>query len=238
MVKWRYEASHTERPISVYTMGFLSGKKKVDAERGMLEMKGTMNALTLRVRRLETRMVEEQKSAKADMAKGDRTSARSHLSIVVDLENRKGRYQQQFLTLETALLNIEEARDQAEVLRAFGIANEALMEARTLLTPIEIQTQLDKLSESFEHITIAGELLSEDLSTTGASVEAEERIDRRLDSMEAEILLEKEGVLPPLRTEGKAVSGEKGKSEEKRIDALLADLEREAREEREREAES
>jgi len=219
-------------------MGFLSGKKKVDAERGMLEMKGTMNALTLRVRRLETRMTEEQKSAKKAMAKGDRTSARSHLSIVVDLENRKGRYQQQFLTLETALLNIEEARDQAEVLRAFGIANEALMEARTLLTPIEIQTQLDKLSESFEHITIAGELLSEDLSATGASVEAEERIDRQLDSMEAEILLEKEGVLPPLRTKGEAVSSESGKSEEKRIDDLLADLEREAREEREREAES
>ncbi|MHA1485372.1 MAG: Snf7 family protein, partial [Candidatus Thorarchaeota archaeon] len=212
--------------------------KKVDAERGMLEMKGTMNALTLRVRRLETRMTEEQKSAKNAMAKGDRTSARSHLSIVVDLENRKGRYQQQFLTLETALLNIEEARDQAEVLRAFGIANEALMEARTLLTPIEIQTQLDKLSESFEHITIAGELLSEDLSATGASVEAEERIDRQLDSMEAEILLEKEGVLPPLRTKGEVVSTEKGKSEEKRIDDLLADLEREAREEREREAES
>ena len=224
MVKWHYGTSHTERPTSVCTMGFLSGKKKVDAERGMLEMKGTMNALTLRVRRLETRMTEEQKSAKKAMAKGDRTSARSHLSIVVDLENRKGRYQQQFLTLETALLNIEEARDQAEVLRAFGIANEALMEARTLLTPIEIQTQLDKLSESFEHITIAGELLSEDLSATGASVEAEERIDRQLDSMEAEILLEKEGVLPPLRTKGEVVSTEKGKSEEKRIDDLLADL--------------
>lgn len=238
MVKWHYGTSHTERPTSVCTMGFLSGKKKVDAERGMLEMKGTMNALTLRVRRLETRMTEEQKSAKESMAKGDRTSARSHLSIVVDLENRKGRYQQQFLTLETALLNIEEARDQAEVLRAFGIANEALTEARTLLTPIEIQTQLDKLSESFEHITIAGELLSEDLSATGASVEAEERIDRQLDSMEAEILLEKEGVLPPLRTKGEAVSSESGKSEEKRIDDLLADLEREAREEREREAES
>jgi len=28
-------------------MGFLSGKKKVDTERGILEMKGTMNALTL-----------------------------------------------------------------------------------------------------------------------------------------------------------------------------------------------
>lgn len=238
MVKWHYGTSHTERPTSVCTMGFLSGKKKVDAERGMLEMKGTMNALTLRVRRLGTRMTEEQKAAKEAMAKGDRTSARSHLSIVVDLENRKGRYQQQFLTLETALLNIEEARDQAEVLRAFGIANEALTEARTLLTPIEIQTQLDKLSESFEHITIAGELLSEDLSATGASVESEERIDRQLDSMEAEILLEKEGVLPPLRTKGEAVSSKRGKSEEKRIDDLLADLEREAREEREREAES
>jgi phage shock protein A len=96
-------------------MGFLSGKKKVDAERGMLEIKGTMNALTLRIRRLDTRRAEEQKKAKESMSQGDRGTARSHLSIVVELESRRGRYQQQYLTLETALLNIEEAKDQAEV---------------------------------------------------------------------------------------------------------------------------
>jgi hypothetical protein len=224
------------RAILVETMGFLSGKKKVDAERGILEMKGTMNALTLRVRRLETRRAEEQKSAKEAMARGDRSSARSHLGIVVDLDNRRSRYQQQFLTLETALLNIEEAKTQSEVLRAFSIANEALTEARALLTPTEIQTQLDKLSESFEHISIAGELLSEDLSGADTSLEMEEKIDRQLDSMEAEVLLEKEGVLPPLGTEGQREPAEKAKTEEKRIDELLADLEEEAKAEREREA--
>ena len=220
-------------------MGFLSGKKKVDAERGILEMKGTMNALTLRIRRLETRMVEEQKAAKEALSKGNRSLARSHLSIVVDLENRKGRYSQQFLTLETALLNIEEAKTQSEVLRAFTIANDALTEARSMLRPEEIQTQLDKLSESFEHISIAGELLSEDLSGTDSTVESDERIDRQLDAMEAEVLLEKEGVLPPLEVEeGKRpAEGTAEKAGEKRIDDLLADLEKEAREEREREAE-
>jgi phage shock protein A len=220
-------------------MGFLSGKKKVDTERGILEMKGTMNALTLRMRRLETRMTEEQKSAKDAMSQGNRSMARSHLTIVVDLENRRSRYQQQFLTLETALLNLEEAKTQAEVLRAFTIANDALTEARTMLRPEEIQTQLDKLSESFESISIAGELLSEDLSGADATVESEERIDRQLESMEAEVLLEKEGVLPPLETVGGKKPKEKqaDSSEEKRIDELLEDLEREAREEREREAE-
>ena len=221
-------------------MGFLSGKKKVDAERGILEMKGTMNALTLRVRRLETRMVEEQKAAKDAMAKGNRTLARSHLTIVVDLENRKARYQQQFLTLETALLNLEEAKTQADVLRAFTIANDALTEARKLLSPEEIQMQLDKLSESFEHISIAGELLSEDLTGADSSVESEERVDRQLDAMEAEILLEKEGVLPPLEVESGTTKPKEGTAEtagEKRIDDLLADLEKEAKEEREREAE-
>ena len=222
-------------------MGFLSGKKKVDAERGILEMKGTMNALTLRVRRLETRMTEEQQSAKEAMSKGNRTLARSHLSIVVDLENRRNRYQQQFLTLETALLNLEEAKTQAEVLRAFSIANDALTEARSMLKPEEIQMQLDKLSESFEHISIAGELLSEDLTGADTTLDMEERIDRQLDAMEAEVLLEKEGVLPPLESEGEAVPASSGRTEttqEKRIDELLEDLEREAREEREREAES
>jgi phage shock protein A len=221
-------------------MGFLSGKKKVDAERGILEMKGTMNALTLRIRSLETRMVEEQKSAKEAMSKGNRSVARSHLGIVVDLENRKSRYQQQFLTLETALLNLEEAKTQSEVLRAFTIANDALTEARSMLRPEEIQTQLDKLSESFEHISIAGELLSEDLSGADSTVEDEERIDRQLQAMEAEVLLEKEGVLPPLESEGAlpAKTSKTESSDEKRIDELLADLEKEAREERAREKES
>ncbi|MGQ4911154.1 MAG: Snf7 family protein [Candidatus Thorarchaeota archaeon] len=220
-------------------MGFLSGKKKVDTERGILEMKGTMNALTLRIRRLETRMAEEHKSAREAMKKGNRSLARSHLTIVADLENRRGRYQQQFLTLETALLNLEEAETQSEVLRAFGIANAALTEARSMLRPEEIQMQLDKLSESFEHISIAGELLSEDLSGADTTVETDERIKRQLDAMEAEVLLEKEGVLPPLDAEGEKATAE-GKGEgtqEKRIDELLADLEQEAREEREREAE-
>ncbi|MDF1539584.1 MAG: Snf7 family protein [Candidatus Thorarchaeota archaeon] len=218
-------------------MGFLSGKKKVDAERGILEIKGTMNALTLRVRRLETRQVEEQAKAKESMARGDRTVARSHLSMVVEYENRRSRYQQQFLTLETALMNIEEAKDQSEVLRAFTIANDALVSARAMLNPAEIQSQLDKLSQSFEEISIAGELLSEDLSSGEVSLEAEERIDRQLDSMEAEILLEKEGVLPPLgyKSESK-ISEAAGEKKESRIDDLLADLEKEAKDEREREA--
>ncbi len=219
-------------------MGFLSGKKKVDAERGILEIKGTMNALTLRIRRLDTRMTEEQKKAKDAMARGDRSQARAHLSIVVDLDSRRGRYQQQFLTLETALLNVEEAKDQAEVLRAFTIANDALTDARAMLSPTEIQLQLDKLSESFEHISIAGELLSEDLSTGTSTIESDERIERQLDSMEAEILLEKEGVLPSLEAKAGTKTPDQVESEEKRIDELLAELEKEAQEEREREAQS
>ena len=158
----------------------------------------------------------------------------------MDLENRKARYQQQFLTLETALLNLEEAKTQADVLRAFTIANDALTEARSMLRPEEIQMQLDKLSESFEHISIAGELLSEDLTGADSTIESEERVDRQLDAMEAEILLEKEGVLPPLEVEGSGSKPAEGTAEtagEKRIDDLLADLEKEAKEEREREAE-
>lgn len=219
-------------------MGFLSGKKKVDAERGILEIKGTMNALTLRIRRLETRQVEEQAKAKEAMSRGDRTVARSHLSMVVEYETRRGRYQQQFLTLETALMNIEEAKDQTEVLRAFTIANDALVSARAMLNPAEIQAQLDKLSQSFEEISIAGELLSEDLSSGEMSLESEERIDRQLDAMEAEILLEKEGVLPPLGRKSEAKTEATGEAKESRIDDLLADLEKEAKEEREREAQS
>ena len=217
-------------------MGFLSGRKKVDTERRILQMKGTMNALTLRVRRLDTRLRSEQQSAKDALASGDRDSAKTHLRIVVDLERRRGRYQQQFLTLETAMFNIEEAKDQAEVLQAFSMANEALTEARSLVSEAEIQTQLDHLSESLDHISIAGELLSEDLSSASTSTTDEARIERQLDAMEAEVLLEKEGVLPPLPTGESTPTGDKEASDEERVDELLADLEKEAREEREREA--
>ncbi|GAG73040.1 unnamed protein product, partial [marine sediment metagenome] len=83
------------------------------------------------------------------------------------------------------------------------------------------------------------ELLSEDLTGADSTVEMEERVDRQLDAMEAEILLEKEGVLPPLEVEGsiKPAEGTAEKAGEKRIDDLLADLEKEAKAEREREAE-
>ena len=133
--------------------------------------------------------------------------------------------------------NIEEAKDQAEVLRAFSIANEALTEARSLLSPQEIQIQLDQLSESFEHISMAGDLLSEDLSGATTTLEAEERIERQMESLEAEVLLEKEGVLPPLQTEGEVGTKEKESADEKRVDKMLEDLEAEAKAEREKESE-
>jgi phage shock protein A len=219
-------------------MGFLSGKKKIDTERGMLEIRGTMNALTLRIRKLETRMTDEQKMAREAMSRGDRTAAKSHLTVAVELDGRRGRYQQQYVTLETSLLNIEEARDQSDVLRAFTTANEALVQARKLLTPSEIQAQLDRLSQAFEQISIAGELLSEDLSSAGSTAEADESIEKQLEAMEAEIILEKEGVLPPLGTKGSAKTKEEQASQDKRIEDLLADLEKEAKEEREKEAQS
>lgn len=219
-------------------MGFLSGRKKEDNERRILEMKSTMNALTLRIRKLDTRMRAEQQAAREAIARGDRERAKTHLRIVVDLENRRSRYQQQFLTLETALMNIEEAKDQADVLRAFTIANEALTEARAMLTPTEIQVQLDKLAESFEHISIAGELLSEDLSSSGTTLSEEERVERQMEEMEAEVVLEKEGVLPPLEDFGTDTPREPTEKEEERIDELLEELEREAKEEKEREAQS
>jgi charged multivesicular body protein 4 len=216
-------------------MGFLSGRKKADNERRILEVKGTMNAMTLRMRRLDTRIDAEQQTAKKAISRGDREQAKAHLRLVVDLENRRGRYHQQFLTLETALLNIEEAKDQAEVLRAFTVANEALTEARAMLSPAEIQVQLDRLEDSFEHISIAGDLLSESLGDT-SSAETDERVERQLDAMEAEVLLEKEGMLPPLGAKSEAAAADASASEEKRVDEMLADLEKEAKEEREREA--
>ena len=75
------------------------------------------------------------------------------------------------------------------------------------------------------------------MSGVTASLESEEKIDRQMEALEAEVLLEKEGVLPPLQTEGEVSSAEKESANEKRVDKMLADLEEEAKVEREKESE-
>lgn len=218
----------------VYLMGFLSGKKKISTERGILEIRGTMNTITLRVRRLSARIVEEQKAAKEAVASGNRSLAKSHLAVVVDLENRRARYHQQLLTLETALLNVEEAKSQSDVLKAFATANTALAEARTLLSPGDIQIQLDRLTESFEHVSLASEMLSENIIGVDEGISADQQIDRRLQAIEAEVLLEKERALPSLDTDNvrEPVVGEK--HHEMEINDLLTKLGQRTEEEKHR----
>ena len=215
-------------------MGFLSGKKKISTERGILEIKGTMNAITLRIRRLSTRIDEEQKAAREAVANGNRSMAKSHLTVVVDLENRRARYHQQLLTLETALLNVEEAKSQSDVLKAFSTANTVLTEARTILSPGDIQIQLDRLTESFEHVSLASEMLSENIIGVDEGISADQQIDRRLQAIEAEVLLEKERALPLLDTESIEEPVIEQKPHEMEITDLLTRLGQKADEEKQR----
>ncbi|RLI60677.1 MAG: hypothetical protein DRO93_06365, partial [Candidatus Thorarchaeota archaeon] len=145
-------------------MGFLSGKKSVDVEKSILDLRATINQLTLMTRRYDTRIEEQKRAAKQALAQGDREIAKTHLQIASDLRRRRARVQQQMMTLETSILHLEEARSQTEVLKAYKVARQALAEATAMLKPVEIQMELDRLSESFDRIATAGELLSEDLT--------------------------------------------------------------------------
>ncbi|MHA1741493.1 MAG: Snf7 family protein [Candidatus Thorarchaeota archaeon] len=221
-------------------MGFLSGKKSVDVEKSILDLRATINQLTLMTRRYDTRIEEQKRAAKQALAQGDREIAKTHLQIASDLRRRRARVQQQMMTLETSILHLEEARSQTEVLKAYKVARQALAEATAMLKPVEIQMELDRLSESFDRIATAGELLSEDLTSSAAPVEAEDQVERELEAMEAEILLEKEGMLPPVGTPTAESAGEATAESEKEedIEKILAEMEREAKAEREKEAES
>ncbi len=212
-------------------MGFLSGKKEVDLEHSILEIRGALNALTLRIRNIEARIAQEAESARVAAARGDRGLARTHLRIAIDLEDRLSKYQQQMLTLESSLFSIEEARDQASVMRAMTAANEALEEVRGALDPTEIQVQLDRLAESLEHVSIARDLLSEDVSSSASPVDTEQRVEQRMASIEAELTLERAGVLPPL--ESLTGPEAEGNDIDSRIEDILLRLEEEARAERE-----
>ncbi|MGV9168501.1 MAG: Snf7 family protein [Promethearchaeia archaeon] len=214
-------------------MGFLSGKKEVDAERGILEIKGTMNAITLRIRKLETRISEEHRAAKKAVKQGNKGVARTHLGVAVDLEKRLGRYQQQFQTLQSALMSIEESSDQTRILKTLRIANQALNQARDMLSPAEIQEEMDKLSDSLERVSISSELLSEDLVGSGTTIAEEEQIEKRLSEMEAEVLMEKKSALPSVEKQQAAVK-QRNEAASNRVEELLLELEEEARTERER----
>ncbi|MFO7835394.1 MAG: Snf7 family protein [Candidatus Thorarchaeota archaeon] len=214
-------------------MGFLSGKKEVDAERGILEIKGTMNAITLRIRKLETRISEEHRAAKKAVKQGNKSVARTHLGVAVDLEKRLGRYQQQFQTLQSALMSIEESSDQTRILKTLRTANRALNQARDMLSPAEIQEEMDKLSDSLERVSISSELLSEDLVGSGTTIAEEEQIEKRLSNIEAEVLMEKKTAVPSVEKQQAAVK-QRNEAASNRVEELLLELEEEARTERER----
>ncbi len=219
-------------------MGFLSGKKKIDTERAIIEIKEAMNILTLRIRNIETRIEEERRRAREAMKKGDRTQARAHISIAVDLENRRDRHHQEFANLERTLMAIETARDQAIIYRAISTAD-TVMESIMKETSIEeIGREMSTLAERMEQVTSAEEMLAEDLGGPTRTLTDEERIDRQLESMEAEILLEKEKVLPPLSEDRLERTGQVTSDEAAELGEGLTELEIKAKKAKKKEEEA
>jgi hypothetical protein len=174
---------------------------KSTIEEKSIEIKGTMSALSARIRQIEVRIAEERIRAKDAIRRENKEEARSYLTIAAEYEERRARYHQQFTTLENSLMNIEEAKDQTQVLKAFEAVNTVLALVNKVLSPGEIQIQIDKLTQSLDKISLAGELLSEDLMIGETDVDTEALIDTKMEALEAELLLEKEKAIPALELE-------------------------------------
>ncbi|MCF2136252.1 MAG: SNF7 family protein [Candidatus Thorarchaeota archaeon] len=235
-------------------MGFLSGKKKVNTEQSILELKGVINSLSLSIRQYDSQIDEHRRAAKAAIRQNDRALAKTHLQVAADLQMRRAKLHRQVMTLQAAITNITDATTQSEVFRAIRVARQALKEQAAMLRPEAIQTEMDGLADAMDQVSIAGEILSEDLTGASSSLEVEEAADRELASLEAEMLMETEGVLPPVdasltadtvpattksTTETSSSSAEAGSGSDTdaQIDQILAELEQEARAERKKEAE-
>ncbi|MHA1772436.1 MAG: Snf7 family protein [Candidatus Thorarchaeota archaeon] len=234
-------------------MGFLSGKKRVNTEQSILELKGVINSLSLSIRQYDSQIDEHRRAAKAAIRQNDRALAKTHLQVAADLQMRRAKLHRQVMTLQAAITNITDATTQSEVYRAIRVARQALKEQAAMLRPEEIQTEMDGLADAMDQVSIAGEILSEDLTGASSSLEVEEAADRELARLEADMLLETEGVLPPVEAglapdttpaspeataEGSSPAAEaSGESDDAKIDRILAELEREARAERKKEAE-
>ncbi len=214
-------------------MGFLSGRKKINAEQRIIEIKTVINALTLKVRKFESLITEEHAAAKVAAVEGRRERAKLHLKRALDFESRRDRYYQQKLTLETSLILIEEAQDQSAVQRALRLANEALEEAKSMIDTTEIQSQLDRIAETFEEIELAGDILSENLNTQPSTYHEDEIIERQLQSLEAEIIVEREQNIPSPSHPSPPTSDELDDSTI--IEQMLRDLKQKTSEERARE---
>ncbi len=235
-------------------MGFLSGKKRVNTEQSILELKGVINSLSLSIRQYDSQIAEHRRAAKAAIAQNDRALAKTHLQVAADLQMRRAKLHRQVMTLQAAITNITDATTQTEVFRAVQLARQALKEQAAMLRPEQIQAEMDGLADAMDQVSIAGEILSEDLTGASSSLEVDEAAERELARLEAEILMETEGVLPPVEaglspesaatgtpakatTEATAETETGKESDDEKIDRILAELEREARAERKKEAE-
>ncbi len=177
-------------------MGFLSGRKRLSTERRIIEIKSVINVLTLRIHKFETLIAQERTAAKTAVSQGRRERAKLHLKRALDFEAHCDKYYQQRLTLETSVIMIEEAQDQSSVLRAITLANEALDEARALIDTTQIQTELDRMSSTFEELEVAGDILSENITGSVMPFRQNERVEQELRALESSVLADKEGGLP------------------------------------------
>ncbi len=213
--------------IPVGKMGFLSGRRSVDVEKHILDIRGMINNLEMMSRRYGAEIDHNLDLARAAVREGDDALARAYVRNAESLRAQRTQVQQQMVTLRTVQLQIENARSQQEIVKAIRKSREVLEEAAKSINPTEIRSELDRLSSVIDRVSLATDFLSEDISPSLGASEIESAVDRRLASIEAEVLLEREGVLP---SPGSDVPQQEPEVEghDAKIDEVIARLSREA----------
>ncbi|MEM2141955.1 MAG: Snf7 family protein [Candidatus Thorarchaeota archaeon] len=209
-------------------MRFLTGKKRNEIDSTSLQLKGQLNRLEMSIRNLDHRISEEHGLAREAVVRGDRTTATAHLERKDQLESLMLKYRKQYANLESILIALQEVENQQELSRVYALANEALRAAKQELASMNIDEQMESLAAHLEDIEATGDRLSEDL-TGFRDLGMRERVARQMEALEAEVLLEKEGVLPPLRGLTRETETADESSRERRIKEALDQLEDEAR---------
>ncbi len=222
-------------------MGFLSGRKSVDVEKHLLDIRSTINSLEMMVRKHRAECDRNLELARAAVREGDNALARIYVQNAESLRSRRIQIQQQIVTLRSAQLQIEEARSQQDILKAIRRSREVLEKAAEAISPTEIRTELDRLGRAMDRLSLAGDILSEEVTPVPSDAGVQSAVDQRLASIEAEVMLEKAQALPSLRD--RLVASQETDSEplnestDEKIDEVIARLAPEAQSEPEQQIE-
>jgi len=178
----------------------LFGKKTKSEDETIAELRATINRLQLRSKELDKRAKMSREQAKKLLRMGNKEGAKFQLKRWFRYVQLFNRYSRQIASLEDAIATIETARDSVEMSKALSTALNALRQAREIASPEKAMELMVRMDQTMQEIESTSQIFSEGFEAAG---EEDKSIERELEKLEAEVMLEAAGELPkiPAKTE-------------------------------------